>query len=87
MHAGFPVNFPDQSFLFQMVQMRKALPQSKPALGRREIIPAIAMDLPFHAARNVIKTWLLHRVMLQFTDNSKAVCQTLLMMLLPADGS
>ena len=82
MYAMLPADLPYQSFLFQMVQMRKALPQSKPALGRRKIIPAITVDLPFHTARNIIKAGLLHRIMLQFTDNSKAVCQTLLMMLL-----
>ena len=82
MHTMLPADLPDQSFLFQMVQMRKAFTQGKPALGRRKIIPAITVDLPFHAARNIIKAGLLHRIMLQFTDNSKAVCQTLLMMLL-----
>lgn len=82
MHTMLPADLPDQSFLFQMVQMRKAFTQGKPALGRRKIIPAITVNLPFHTARNIIKAGLLHRIMLQFTDNSKAVCQTLLMMLL-----
>ncbi len=68
-----------------MVQMRKKLPRANQRWAGGKIIPAIAMDLPFHAARNVIKTWLLHRVMLQFTDNSKAVCQTLMVFLQLAD--